>query len=46
MAAAVAQNNAPVQKKQEAEKTESLWKDVWYSLRQNIPAMVSFRLAA
>ena len=41
MAAAVAQNNAPVQKKQEAEKTESLWKDVWYSLRQNIPAMVS-----
>ncbi len=24
-----------------AEKTESLWKDVWYSLRQNVPAMVS-----
>ena len=24
-----------------AEKTESLWKDVWYALRQNVPAMVS-----
>lgn len=24
-----------------AEKTESLWRDVWYSLRRNVPAMVS-----
>ena len=30
--------NAPTSN---AEKSESLWKDVWYSLRQNIPAMVS-----
>ena len=32
-------NDAP--EKAVAEKTESLWKDVWYSLRQNVPAMVS-----
>lgn len=25
----------------QAEKTESLWRDVWYSLRRNVPAMVS-----
>ena len=27
-----------------AEKTESLWKDVWYSLRKNVPAMVSLAI--
>ena len=34
---------APPQDSEEkrAEKTESLWKDVWYSLRKNVPAMVS-----
>ena len=29
-----------------AEKTESLWKDVWYALSQNIPAMVSLVIIA
>ena len=49
MAEATLQANEPQKQAQpdpesapkQAEKTESLWKDVWYSLRQNIPAMVS-----
>ena len=41
MAAAVMRNDAPAQEERGVEKTESLWKDVWYALRQNVPAMVS-----
>ena len=33
-----------VEKGGAAEKTESLWKDVWYSLSKNVPAMVSLAI--
>ena len=37
---------AAAEKGAASEKTESLWRDVWYSLSRNVPAMVSLAVIA
>ena len=44
--ATTARTQGPGEKDRGAEKAESLWKDVWYSLRKNVPAMVSLGVIA